>query len=409
MNKENIDLASTLRYVIDTAIDGILTINDKGIIEMVNQSAAQLFQYKPSEMIGKNVKFLMPEPDQSQHDKYIENYNRTKKPKIIGIGREVQGLKKDGTLFPFRLAVSEVVLSDRIIFTGVVHDLTELDEVNRKLLTINNELEKLVELRTIELEQVINRLLSTNKKLEEKEKTLAKALDNERELNELKSRFVSMASHEFRTPLSTILSSASLISKYQTAENQTNRLKHVDRIKSAVNNLTGILNDFLSLSKLEEGKQELKFTVFNLTDVCSTLVNELESILKKGQYFEINIADESVSIYSDRHIIRNILFNLMSNAIKYSPENSPIICNIDYGVDSVSIEVADKGMGIPVQDQQYIFHRFFRASNVENIQGTGLGLHIVEHYINMLKGEISFTSEEYCGCTFTMKIPIYEK
>ena len=252
-NPQN-ELAIRLQSIINTAIDGIITIDDAGVIESINPAAAQQFGYEPQEVIGYNIKVLMPEPYHSHHDQYISNYLETKEPKIIGIGREVIGKKKNDDVFPFRLAVSEIILNDRIIFTGIIHDLSGVKAAENKLQKLNEDLEKEVENRTNELEEAINKLLFSNKELDENRKELQELLSKEKELNQLKSRFVSTASHEFRTPLSTILSSASLIGRYTKEDENEKREKHINRIKSAVNHLTGILNDFLSLSKIEEGK-----------------------------------------------------------------------------------------------------------------------------------------------------------
>ncbi|HPN70197.1 MAG TPA: PAS domain S-box protein [Saprospiraceae bacterium] len=417
MDSTYLDLAQRLQAIIDMATDGILTIDSEGSIESVNFAACDIFGYNQSELLGKNVKMLMPEPDKSKHDQYISNYHNTRKPKIIGIGREVTGLKKSGDLFPLRLAVSEVVLNNRIIFTGIVHDLTEYNQAKSEIISLNKDLEKKVSERTYEIEEVVNKLLKTNRNLESEilerkyaEDQLVKqgielktALEKEKEFGDLKSRFVSMASHEFRTPLATILSSASLIQRYELSEQQTSRLKHVDRIKSAVNNLTGILNDFLSLSKLEEGKLTANFTMINVPEIVQSAIDDLKGILKPDQKFEVSITGEVIPILSDAQLLKNILFNLMSNAIKYSDD--VILVSVAFKEDLV-IEVQDFGIGIPENDQKHLFDRFFRASNVSNIQGTGLGLHIIKQYLSLIEGKISLVSEYHKGTTFTITIPI---
>lgn len=404
MSNELTDVAIRLQAVIDTAIDGIITINDRGIIETINQAAANQFGYLPKSVIGLNIKTLMPEPYHSEHDGYLSNYVKTRKKKIIGIGREVVGKRKNGELFPFRLAVSEVILNDRVIFTGIVHDLTEVREAENALLEMNEALEKKVIERTDELERTVNQLLSTNTKLEDSERELKEALEKEKELNELKSRFVSMASHEFRTPLSTIMSSASLISRYTEESHNAKRQKHVDRIKSCVVDLTGILNDFLSLSKIEEGKIEISKEDINISDICDIVIDEVKGLVKKGQVIEKNV-DTSIVIYSDKRILKNILFNLLSNAIKYTPDDGSIFCTVIKDSKEVTFKVKDTGIGIPESDQKFLFERFFRASNVENIQGTGLGLNIVTRYIALLDGSISFNSQEGKGTEFTVILP----
>ncbi len=406
--------------IIDTAIDGIIVIDSRGIIEEINQSALKLFEYQRTEVIGQNVSILMPSPDRENHDGYINRYLTTKKPKIIGIGREVFGKKKQGGTFPFRLAVSEVILNDRIIFTGIVHDLTELHQARLAQEQLTQELESRVIERTGELEQAVNRLLNLNtkleseinerkraeKKLRSKEQELKIALRNEKELHELKGRFISMASHEFRTPLSTILSSVNLIARYPAGSEQNKRLKHINRIQAAVNNLTGILNDFLSLGKLEEGKVILSPTEVDVRKLCHDVKEEVEGMLATGQEIEINTDESNLTIITDARILKNVLFNLVSNAIKYSIKGTNVGCTIKRTQSQIQIDIKDQGLGIPTKDQQHLFERFFRASNVETIQGTGLGLSIVLKYLELIGGTITYESEENVGSVFTLFIPI---
>ncbi len=400
------ELAQRLEGIIDAAIDGIITIDSKGLIETINPSAATQFGYTPEEVFGQNISMLMPEPHRTAHDGYIGRYLETKKARIIGIGREVMGRKKDGSLFPFQLAVSEVILNDRVIFTGIIHNLSTVKEAEAQLVELNEALEKKVEQRTNELEQAINRLLETNKKLAEREKELHASLAKERELNELKSRFVSLASHEFRTPLSTIMSSASLIGRYTQTEQQAQRSKHINRIKSSVNNLTGILNDFLSLSKIEEGKVQISNTAVSLTDLSNLVIDEVKGLLKEGQYFDLQLPTSDLVIQTDQRILKNILFNITSNAIKYSPAHKSILFSVGQNGNEVIFTIKDQGIGIPMEEQKYLFERFFRASNVETIQGTGLGLSIVKRYIEMLNGAITFSSSADDGTTFQVSLPV---
>lgn len=413
------EAALRLKAVIDTAIDGIISIDTRGIIEAVNPAAACLFGYQPKEVIGNNVSMLMPAPDRENHDKYLDRYHRTLEPRIIGIGREVKGKRKDGSVFPMRLAVSEVLLDDRKIFTGIIHDLSDVKEAQEKYLRLAQELEAKVAERTEELASVVNKLLSTNKRLEyevqerkaaenalrETEKEIRKALEAERELSELKSRFVSMASHEFRTPLSTILSSASLIGRYAEEGQQAQRLRHIDRIKSAVQNLTGILNDFLSLSKLEEGKIHNQPVEFILDELFDEVIDEMQGLLKTGQQIIFEKDPSPVRLFLDKRLLKNVLFNLLSNAIKYSDPGQRIWCVRKIAGELISIEVRDEGIGIPQADQQHLFSRFFRAANSINIQGTGLGLNIVKRYLELLGGSIAFHSVEGEGTSFTVLIP----
>lgn len=410
-----------LRAIIDTVIDGVIIIDSKGIIERLNMVAAELFEYDPHELIGKNIKILMPEPYQSQHDQYIENYHKTRVPHIIGVGREVQGRKKSGETFPFRLAVSETRLNNRTIFTGIIHDLTEFKDAQSEIEKLNKDLETRVIARTYELENVVNQLLKTNKslkqqiaerkkveaKLKEREEELQVSLEKEKELGELKSRFVSMASHEFRTPLATVLSSAVLLSRYKETEQQDKRDRHIHRIKNSVNHLTAILNDFLSLGRLEEGKLQIQAQYIDPADICSSTIEELMGLLKEGQDIQFEVKGQACKTLLDKKVLKNILFNLLSNAIKYSEQNVDL--SIEFKGNSFEIRVKDYGMGIPESDQKHLFSRFFRASNVTNIQGTGLGLNIVKRYVELLEGNIDFQSEVDHGTEFIIDIPYENK
>jgi two-component system, LuxR family, sensor kinase FixL len=418
MNNNN-DYKLRLEAIFDAAVDGIIIINQVGIIEEVNGASCRLFGYEASEMIGNNVNMLMPMEYSKMHDSYLQSYKETRQAKIIGKGREVEGKKNNGEVFPFWLAVIEVSLENRTIYTGFIHDLTEIKNAELKLKTMNENLEKKVVERTYELENAVNQLLSLNRQLEEeitnriktqnklrdRESELEKSLAKERELGELKSRFVSMASHEFRTPLSTILSSVSLIGRYTETDQQANRDKHINKVKSSVTHLTGILNDFLSMNKLEEGKISSNIESFDVTELSKEVIEELKTILKINQEIISECDFSEHMVISDRKILKNILINLISNAIKYSDENGIINYIMRANKSYIEFSVSDNGIGIPDEDQKHLFDRFFRASNVINIEGTGLGLNIVKKYVEILNGEISFTSKLYDGTTFNVKIP----
>lgn len=228
------------------------------------------------------------------------------------------------------------------------------------------------------------------------------ALEREKQLNELKSRFVSMASHEFRTPLSTILSSASLIEKYIEKNDLEKSTKHINRVKSSVGLLTSILNDFLSLSKLEEGKIQLNKSSFNVKELFVEILEDLKNTQNKPVEISFHHQNDEI-IISDKSFLKNIAYNLLSNAFKYC--SSSVKCSTKLSDNILYIFVEDDGVGIPKEEQKNLFTRFYRAKNVTNIQGTGLGLNIVKHYLGLLDGKISFQSES--GKTiFEVSIPI---
>lgn len=221
----------------------------------------------------------------------------------------------------------------------------------------------------------------------------------------MKSRFVSLASHEFRTPLSAILSSVSLIEHYTAPEQAQKRDKHVARIKSSVKNLTNILDDFLSLEKLEQGRVNVQGTAFNLQSFVEDVIDEMDDMIKrKAQTVHFNFEGD-VFICQDKTILRNVLLNLLSNAVKYSPEEKNIWIRANVYHKGVALSVKDEGIGIPEEAQQALFEKFYRADNAVNIQGTGLGLYIVKRYMELIEGTISFTSIVGRGTTFVLYFP----
>lgn len=297
-----------------------------------------------------------------------------------------------GTISPFDL--------ERAIRYSIEH-AKSLAEIQK----LNSELEERVDQRTHELAEAIRKLEHTNRSLYEAEQEVRKALEKEKELNELKSRFVTTASHEFRTPLSTVLSSASLISKYPKTEDDGKRLKHVDRIKSAVSNLTVILNDFLSISRIEEGKISNVPAIFDLKDLAAEVKDEMQGYLKQGQRIDFQHSGKETEVVLDKQLMKNILFNLLSNASKYSGEGQPVYLRISISAEAVRLVVEDKGIGIPDADQSHLFSPFFRAGNVTDIQGTGLGLNIVKRYVDIMGGKLEFQSQLGKGTTFTVTFP----
>ncbi|MGJ1192818.1 PAS domain-containing sensor histidine kinase [Sphingobacterium siyangense] len=383
-----------LSAIIDHAIDGIITIDNRGNVESINPAALELFGYQAEEVIGHNISMLMPEPDRGNHDGYLHNYQTTGHKKIIGIGREVMGLKKNGETFPFRLAVSEVWLKDKNIFTGFIHDLSREKAAEDMLKQHSAELEHKVSERTRDLISLVS-------ELEKAKAEVSKSLEKEIELNQLKSRFVSMASHEFRTPLSSVQLSASLIEKYsERPDDKANIIKHTNKIKSAVQLLTSILNDFLSLEKLEAGIVVMNKQYINLVELAEEITEEMQLICKKNQHIVYQHTGEIGHFTLDPNLLKNALVNLISNAIKYSGEDTLIEFTTCIDDEGCLISVKDNGIGIPEEDQVHLFEPFFRAHNTGNIPGTGLGLNIVKRYIELMAGQMEFESEVHKGTSF---------
>ncbi len=237
------------------------------------------------------------------------------------------------------------------------------------------------------------------------EEGLIEALDRQKELGELKSRFVTMASHEFRTPLTAILASTFLLESYSGDDYNKEKVVHTNRIKRSVNNLTNILNEFLSLEKLEANKVSVQHTDINVPEyIQDDLISEMDLIKKAGQSIEYHHTGKAI-VHLDHHLLWSILTNLISNALKYSRAEGVVKVTSDLNDERLFVKVEDRGIGIPADEQKNIFGRFFRARNATNIEGTGLGLHITQKYVGLLKGEIHFESRLDEGTSFTVVIP----
>jgi PAS domain S-box-containing protein len=394
------------------ATEGIVLTNDKGEIVLLNPAAYHLFEYEQDELPGKPIDVLIPQRFHSRHATYREGFYHHPGNRTMGHGRDLFARKKDGREFPVEVSLSHYRQKNSLFVIAFVVDITERKQAEQELVRrqeelgritedirkMNTELETKVEQRTLILREAL-------RELEQSQEELSEALSKEKELNEIKSRFVSMASHEFRTPLSTVLSSAALLSRYTQTEDQEKRDKHIKRIRDSVKHLNTLLEDFLSLGKLEEGKVMSDRAEFQVRGFLEEVVEEMRPLAKKGQeiVYEYTGGDHFVT---DKRLLKNILINLIGNAAKFSPENASI--RLDAAQDSegtLTLSVTDKGIGISPEDQQHLFSSFFRGGNALNIEGTGLGLHIVRRYLELLGGSISLTSTLNEGTTVTVGLP----
>lgn len=383
----------------DHASIGIIIANKSGEILMANNFVQKQFGYDTGEMMGLRVEQLIPSRYRERHVKHRENYERDPHNRPMGLGMELSGVRKDGTEFPVEVSLGHYKLNGEDFAMAFVNDITQRKETEDAIKQLNKHLEQQVKEGSQSLAYMVDKLSEQIQETEKKDLELQKALDKERELNELKSRFVSMASHEFRTPLSGILSSAYLLTQYKTTEQQPQRDKHIQRIISSVTNLTEILNDFLSVGKIDEGLVKVNYSNFDVKEQSVEITHEIHHLLKKGQNILYKHHGD-VIIALDQSMIRHIVINLLTNAIKFSPEDSPIEMFTEKTNKHFRLSVKDHGIGIPVEDQKDLFKRFFRSQNATNIQGTGLGLHIVHRYVDLMCGTVECKSEVGKGTEF---------
>lgn len=391
---------------------GIIISNQEGLIVQANPAVNQLFGYQPDELIGQKIEVLVPSPMRENHTRHREKYNQHPAPRPMGVGMDLLGLKKDGTIFPVEISLATYMIGNKKEAISFISDITKRKKNEEALKSLNEQLENKVAKRTEALSQAIMELQQMNetlnyevaqrKRIEEEARL---AFEKEKSLGELKSRFVSMASHEFRTPLSGILTSVSLIDRYNQAGTKEKIEKHVQKIKGSVHSLTSILNDFLSLDKLDEGRIECHPESFLVQELAEDLAQEMESLTKKNQKIIYEHHGENALIFLDKGLVRNIIINLLSNALKYSFDGTDIQFTTKIQDKAVSITVQDEGIGIPTADQEHLFGRFFRAQNATNISGTGLGLNIIKKYLDLMAGTISYKSQENVGTTFVVVLP----
>jgi len=382
------------------ATEGILIADKQGKIVRVNPSGAEMFGYEPEELESLTIESLIPNRFRHSHVEHRKNYNEHPHARSMGSGMDLYARCKDGTEFPVEISLSPYHNSKGAYVIAFVIDISIRKKAENKLVTYKNELEVEVEERTLVLKEAIQKLEKTKDELD-------KALKREQELNLMKSRFITLASHEFRTPLATVLSSLSLVEKYADLDENEKRDKHINRIKSSVRTLTDILNDFLSLNKLEEGKVIVSPETFDINDFIDEVCQQMQGIAKKGQkiVFSCESTHDSDTVQIDPKIIKNIAINLISNAIKFSPEEGSVQVIINLSADTIIMRIKDEGIGIPEAEKKHIFERFYRMSNAGETQGTGLGLSIVKQYVQLLKGKIDYISEENKGTEFIITLP----
>lgn len=492
--------------LLDTLVDAVLVIDGKGTVINTNKALNSVFGYDRKDVIGQNVKILMPEPDHSRHDDYLKNYEQTGNAKIIGVGREVKARKKTGEVFWVRLAVNMFFQNNERYYLGTITDISKEVEGREILKSYSESLEAEVQRQTAEirhsqeiytsiaknfpngtitvldekleyvfvngkgssftgpihqsligtsflkrlqpgiydlvkskLQDVLNGL-STSFEMEFGQKhflinavpltkdattgnrvliietditpiksaamQIMDALKKERELGELKSRFVSVASHEFRTPLASILSSAELIQRYLKTENQDKSFEHSEKIKRNIRHLNLILNDFLSLEKLQTGIISHQPSHFSLLPFIQEIAEDLSILKQPQQNIQYEVYPPHLEVFLDRDLLRYAMVNLVSNALKYSGTKGLVEIKCFQNKNRMIISVIDNGFGIPIDEQDKLFNRFFRASNAINIQGTGLGLHIVKNYVELMGGTIDFESQPDLGTQFNIQFEI---
>lgn len=363
-----------LQTVVDTVVDGIFTADEQGHIETVNPAICEIFGYEPEQIIGRNFRLLLPEPYSTQYLNYMQQHHRYQaRRRYAQVDHELIGIRRDGSRFPMYMAISRAHAENRWLFTGIVQDLTPRHRIQQELI--------------------------------EKER-LQVELEKERDLRELKNRFMSMISHELRTPLSVIMLSSDFLKRYGDRMSEAEKLETIITIQTQIKHLEDMVDDVSALSRADTLDIDVHTERIDLVDFCSDMTANTQMIAADTHRIKFVNESNCPIILGDTKLLRQAVTNLLNNAVKYSPTGTTITLQLECDADNISIRISDHGIGIPEADQQHLFEPFHRARNVGTRQGTGLGLAVTKRAVEMHGGHIEYESVENEGTTFTIVLPV---
>lgn len=367
----------------DSMQAGIIVFDDKMNIVLANQPVSEIFEYKKS-VVGKNLRLLL------KNDTLLTEFLENPTTDTFKTTKEIIGIKNNGEEIYLEVSFGKLEYENKFYYKLLLTDINERKKKEKEINALNVQLEEEVKLSNKELQKVIEQLkISLNK---------------EKELNILKTKFIALASHEFKTPLSAILSSTELMAKYTELENVEKQREHLQKVKIMIARLNGMLDNLLTLENIEAGEVKPTYKLVDFKNLMEEVLHNTKPLLKKDQVLSIeNTSTEK--FYQDPRIIKIILNNILNNAIKYSENESQITVSLKSNKQNLYMSIKDNGIGIPLNEQNLIFNRFFRAKNALYYPGTGIGLNIVKGYVDSLKGTISFKSTENNGTVFNVQIP----
>ena len=370
-NQAKSELLLRMQTILDNAVDGIVTIDDHGIIEAFNPAAEQIFGYPAAEVIGHNISMLMPEPHRGNHDSYLARYRTTDIPNIIGTGREVEGMRKGGTTFPMEIAVSEMVLDGSRHFTGIVRDITQRKHTEADLLRAKEEAER---------------------------------------ANKAKSEFLSRMSHELRTPMNAILGFAQLLESDLTTPLTPYQAESVHEILHGGYHLLELINEVLDLARIESGRIDLSLEPVEPEPLIRECLALIQPLAKQRNINLTFTPAGGAFVQADRMRLRQVLLNLLSNSVKYNREGGSVHITCQAANDNhLRIAVQDTGQGIKADFLPRLFQPFERMeSTYNNIEGTGIGLALAKKLTEAMGGAIGVESIFGEGSTFWVEFPRVE-
>ena len=362
-----------IRSIVANLADALIIIDEKGVIEEFSPAAEKMFGYDEKEIIGENIKILMPSPYKDDHDHYLSEYRETGEARIIGSNREIMACRKNGDTFHGELAVSETVINKRVIYIGLIKDITD-------------------------------------RKQAEEELAIAKKLAEE--ANKAKSSFLANMSHELRTPMNAIIGYSEMLAEDAEDDGLDEIIPDLNKINSAGKHLLALINDVLDISKIEAGRMELHLEQFNVPEMISEVISTAQPLFdKNNNQIEVHMDSDIDELYADLTKVKQVLFNLLSNAAKFTHEGKISINGSIFEKDQlgwIKIAVSDSGIGIPPDKLDHVFDEFSQAdsSTTRDYGGTGLGLSLSRNFCRLMGGDIDLDSEVGVGSTFTIKLPL---
>ncbi|MCU0512631.1 MAG: ATP-binding protein [Anaerolineae bacterium] len=354
-----------IELILQNINNGIITIDSSGTIETANPATARIFGYALDDIHGMHLGQLITEPFTG---------SSTLKKLNGDLGHELTGIRRDGSTFPIYFALNELRLDDGSLYTCIVQDIT---------------IRKQMEAERLEREK------------------LQVALDKERELRELKNRFLSMMSHELRTPLASISLSYDMLKKYGAVSTPEEKDQALENIHTQVDYLADMVTDVLTLSRSESEGLAALLEDADLITYCRDIVEEFQFQYHRTHTIEFECSERTLRTPLDRKLLRRAFTNLLSNAVKYTPQGGSVIFRLTRVGEDAVIEVSDSGIGIPLEDQPRLFEPFHRARNASNIPGTGLGLPITRQAVELHRGSIHYTTGS-SGTTFRIRLPLHQ-
>jgi PAS domain S-box-containing protein len=360
--------------IISSAMDAIISVDEDESIVVFNHSAEIMFGCSSEEALGKPLSMFIPARYRKAHHELVRHYGRTGETvRSIHSQHEIRALRSNGEEFPADATISRIKVGQKTLFTVILRDITE-----RK-----------------QLEQL---------RLETE--TMRIALEKERELLELKRRFVSTVSHEFRTPLAMIMSSAELLERYSDRLTGDRKDECLHTIREQANEMVELMNDVLLLNKASVGKIQFRPKHIDLDLLLYAIIEHVRPMADPEIHrLVVDNQSEMRTLWADEELLKRIFVNLLTNAIKYSPAGGEVRLTVQRHHSGILFRLSDQGIGIPVEDQQHLFEPFHRAVNTRDIAGTGLGLTIVKEFVEAHRGSITVESLEGQGTTFNVLLP----